>query len=105
MSRIFITGSADGLGLLAARLLVAQDTSGLACPKSTRGNEALHAVPGAEAVVSGDLSGIEETRHVAELVNDIGMCDAVIHNALSDIANHISSGRSTTCRTCLQSIP
>lgn len=82
MSRIFITGSADGLGLMAARLLVAQGHQVvLHARNQTRGREALHAVPGAEAVVSGDLSSIEETRHVADLVNDIGVCDAVIHNA------------------------
>jgi NAD(P)-dependent dehydrogenase (short-subunit alcohol dehydrogenase family) len=82
MCRIFITGSADGLGLMAARLLVAQGHQVvLHARNQTRGKEALHAVPGAEAVVSGDLSSIEDTRHVAELVNDIGVCDAVIHNA------------------------
>jgi NAD(P)-dependent dehydrogenase (short-subunit alcohol dehydrogenase family) len=82
MSRIFITGSADGLGRMAARLLVAQGHQVvLHARNQTRGSEAFNAVPEAEAVVSGDLSSIKETRHVAETVNDIGVCDAVIHNA------------------------
>lgn len=39
------------------------------------------AVPGAEAVVVGDLASIAETRQVAEQVNALGSFDAVIHNA------------------------
>jgi NAD(P)-dependent dehydrogenase (short-subunit alcohol dehydrogenase family) len=38
-------------------------------------------VPGAEAVVIGDLSSIEATREVANQVNRLGTFDAVIHNA------------------------
>ncbi len=39
------------------------------------------AVPGAEAVVAGDLSRIAGIRDVADQVNAIGPMDAVIHNA------------------------
>lgn len=39
------------------------------------------AVPGAEAVVTGDLSSVAQTRRVAEQVNALGAFDAVIHNA------------------------
>jgi NAD(P)-dependent dehydrogenase (short-subunit alcohol dehydrogenase family) len=46
-----------------------------------RGQEAIAAVPGAEAVVIGDLTSIAQTRKVAEQVNALGAFDAVIHNA------------------------
>ncbi len=37
--------------------------------------------PGAEKVLTGDLSDIEETKNLAEQINDLGPFDAVIHNA------------------------
>jgi len=46
-----------------------------------RGKQALAAVPGAEAVVLGDLATIAQTRTLAEQVNQLGRFDAVIHNA------------------------
>ncbi len=82
MARIFITGSSDGLGRMAARLLREQGHGVVLHARSrARGNEAMAAVPGAEAVVIGDLSSIAETRGVAEQVNALGGFDAVIHNA------------------------
>src|SRR4051812_26912159 len=45
-----------------------------------RAADTRRALPGAAAVVVGDLSGIAATRGVAEQVNAIGRCDAVIHN-------------------------
>lgn len=82
MSRIFVTGSSDGLGQMAARLLVADGHKVvLHARNQKRANEALSHVPGAEAVVIGDLSSIAETKHVAEQVNALGVFDAVIHNA------------------------
>ena len=82
MSRVFITGSADGLGKLAAQLLVEQGHHVvLHARNAKRGKDALAAVPGAETVVIGDLSSISETRSVAEQVNRLGSFDSVIHNA------------------------
>ena len=82
MPRIFITGSADGLGQMAARLLVAQGHRVvLHARNESRAADALHAVPGAETAVSGDLSSIAETKQVAERVNTLGTFDVVIHNA------------------------
>jgi NAD(P)-dependent dehydrogenase (short-subunit alcohol dehydrogenase family) len=82
MSRIFITGSADGLGQMAARLLVGQGHQVvLHARNAERAREAMTAVPGAEAVVTGDLSSIAETRSVAEQANRLGHFDSVIHNA------------------------
>jgi NAD(P)-dependent dehydrogenase (short-subunit alcohol dehydrogenase family) len=82
MSKIFITGSADGLGLMAARLLVAGGHRVvLHARNQKRANEALTSVPGAETAVVGDLSSIAETKLLAEQVNALGVFDAVIHNA------------------------
>ena len=80
--RVFITGSADGLGQMAARLLLEQGHSVVLHARSEkRGREAMAAVPGAEGVVTGDLSTIAATVSVAEQVNALGVFDAVIHNA------------------------
>ena len=82
MSRVLITGSADGLGKMAAQLLVEQGHRVvLHARNAKRTKEALQAVPGAETAVTGDLSSISETRAVAEQANRLGRFDAVIHNA------------------------
>jgi NAD(P)-dependent dehydrogenase (short-subunit alcohol dehydrogenase family) len=82
MARIFITGSADGLGLLAAKALIAQGHQVvLHARNEQRGKEALAKVPGAESVVTADLGSIEETKQLASKVNALGTFDAVIHNA------------------------
>ena len=82
MHRILVTGSTDGLGLMAARLLV-QDghTVTLHARNTARAADAQRTLPQAEAVVVGDLSSIAETRRLAEQVNDLGRYHAVIHNA------------------------
>src|SRR5271156_2146430 len=82
MARVFITGSSDGLGRMAAQLLVEQAHGVvLHARNEERGREALSAVPGAETVVIGDLTSIAQTRSVAEQVNALGSFNAVIHNA------------------------
>jgi NAD(P)-dependent dehydrogenase (short-subunit alcohol dehydrogenase family) len=82
MSRIFITGSSDGLGLMAARLLVEQGHRvTLHARNDARAADTRRALPQADAVVVGDLSSIAQTRQVGEAVNVIGRHDAVIHNA------------------------
>ena len=82
MSRIFITGSADGLGQMAARLLL-QDGHQvvLHARNKNRANDAITALPLAETVVIGDLSSIEDTISIADQVNRLGAFNAVIHNA------------------------
>lgn len=82
MTRVFITGSADGLGRAAAQTLL-DDGHGVVV--HARNPERIEAVRdlldrGATAVV-GDLSDLEETRGVADQVNRLGHMDAVIHNA------------------------
>ena len=82
MANIFITGSADGLGQLAAKALVADGHRVvLHARNKDRGQDALDKVPGAETVVTGDLSNIEETKQLASKVNALGRFDSVIHNA------------------------
>src|SRR6202050_2825003 len=82
MARVFITGSSDGLGRMAAQLLIEQGHSVvLHARNQRRGEEAMSAVAGAETVVIGDLTSISQTRSVAEQVNALGSFDTVIHNA------------------------
>src|SRR5664279_1537314 len=82
MARVFITGAADGLGQMAARLMVgAGHRVVLHARHEARAKQALAAVPGAETVVSGDLSSVAECRLIAARVNALGDFDAVIHNA------------------------
>jgi NAD(P)-dependent dehydrogenase (short-subunit alcohol dehydrogenase family) len=82
MSRVFITGSSDGLGQLAGRLLVQSGHQVVLHGRNEkRASHAISAVPGAEAVVTGDLSSVKETVKLAEQVNQLGVFDAVIHNA------------------------
>ncbi len=82
MARIFITGSADGLGLMEARLLVSQGHQVVLHGRSRqRADEALSKVPGALSAVAGDLASIAETKSLADRVNELGPFDAVIHNA------------------------
>jgi NAD(P)-dependent dehydrogenase (short-subunit alcohol dehydrogenase family) len=82
MARVFITGSADGLGQMAATLLVNQGNQVvLHARNAARAQVAFEKVPGREKVLIGDLSSIEETKQLAEEVNALGSFDAVIHNA------------------------
>ena len=82
MSRIFITGSTDGLGLMAAELLLTDGHQVTVHARNqARAAQVRTRLPGADAVVMGDLSAIEDMRGVAGQVNALGRHDAVIHNA------------------------
>jgi len=82
MSRIFITGSSDGLGLMAAQLLVEQGHSVILHARNVQRAEATHRrLPGVEAIVTGDLASLQQMRSVADEVNALGIFDAIIHNA------------------------
>jgi len=82
MSRVFITGSSMGLGLMAGELLMQQGHQVvLHARNASRADDAKRALPGAEDVVIGDLETIAGAKHAASQVNEIGHCDAVIHNA------------------------
>ncbi|KAF2024411.1 NAD(P)-binding protein [Setomelanomma holmii] len=82
MARILVTGSSDGLGSLVAKRLVARGHSVvLHARNEQRAKDANAACPGAETVVTGDLSSISETKGIADQVNKLGTFDCVIHNA------------------------
>jgi len=82
VSRVFITGSTDGLGRAAARVLI-DEGHDVVLHARTRERAASVAdlAPRAAGVVIGDLASAAETRGLAEQVNDVGRMDAVIHNA------------------------
>ena len=82
MARVFITGSSDGLGLMAGRLLADQGHRVvLHARNEARAADTKKAAPRAEAVVVGDLASIAATKDLAAQVNALGPFDAVIHNA------------------------
>jgi NAD(P)-dependent dehydrogenase (short-subunit alcohol dehydrogenase family) len=82
MSRIFITGSTDGLGLLAARRLLDQGHDVVLHARTPqRAADVRARVPQASGAVVGDLSTFAVTTDVAAQVNELGRFDAVIHNA------------------------
>ena len=73
MARIFITGSADGLGRAAAQTLLAAGTRSSSTPAALSGLAAVNDLigRGATAVV-GDLADLNQTRAVADQVNQLG---------------------------------
>jgi NAD(P)-dependent dehydrogenase (short-subunit alcohol dehydrogenase family) len=61
MARVFITGSSDGLGLMAARLLIEEGHSVIAHARDEqRAGETRTTLPGAKQVVTGDVSSIAQ---------------------------------------------
>ncbi len=82
MARVFVTGSSDGLGLLAARQLAGGGHEVvLHARNERRAADARAALPGAAGIAIGDLVSLEGTRQVAAQANATGPFDAVIHNA------------------------
>lgn len=93
MATILITGSSDGLGLAAGRLLVEQGHRVvLHARNAARADDARTALPAAEAVVVGDVSTLAAMRDVATQADRVadgltggltggrGRFDTVIHN-------------------------
>jgi NAD(P)-dependent dehydrogenase (short-subunit alcohol dehydrogenase family) len=82
MARVFITGSSDGLGYLAAKLLMDQGHQVVVHGRNQqRAHDIQKRMPNTEAVLIGDLANIEETKNLAHKANKSGAFDAVIHNA------------------------
>ncbi|MBX5254872.1 SDR family NAD(P)-dependent oxidoreductase [Rhizobium sp. NLR4b] len=81
MSRIFITGSTDGLGLAAARTLIREGHEVVLHARSRERAAAIAETSAALGIVIGDLASAAETRSIAEQVNALGRMDAVVHNA------------------------
>lgn len=82
MSRIFITGSSDGIGQAGAKLLADQGHKVfLHARNESRAKEAQDAVPNAAGVLIGDISTISGAKELAAEAKKAGPWDAVIHNA------------------------
>jgi len=82
VARIFITGSAGGLGLNAARALLQQGHEVvLHARDESRFTNSDAVRDQAVGTVVGDLADLAETARVAEQAEQLGPFDAVIHNA------------------------
>ncbi|MFG1604621.1 SDR family NAD(P)-dependent oxidoreductase [Actinoplanes sp. NPDC049265] len=82
MARIFVTGSADGLGLaLGRRLLADGHDVVLHARNQRRADDTRAAAPGASQVVVGDLATIADMLDVATQAERAGPYDAIVHNA------------------------
>lgn len=81
MSKIFITGSSDGIGLSAAKLLSEQGhTVVLHARNAERAKTTQQAIPEAKVLV-GDLRSISETKKLGQEAHALGPYDSIIHNA------------------------
>ncbi|HEV7624394.1 MAG TPA: SDR family NAD(P)-dependent oxidoreductase, partial [Amnibacterium sp.] len=77
MSRVLITGSADGLGRAAAETLLRAGHDVIVHARSRdRLTAVQHLLDGGADGVAGDLDDLERTRSVAEQVNALGPVDA-----------------------------
>ena len=66
MAKIFITGSSDGLGLLVAKALLAQDHEVFVHARNEdRANDLKAELPNASAVLIADLANIDEVKQLA----------------------------------------
>ncbi|MFI6545403.1 SDR family NAD(P)-dependent oxidoreductase [Streptomyces prunicolor] len=82
MPHVLITGSSDGLGLMAARLLIGQGhTVTLHARDTARAAQTRAVLPAAENVLVGDLGSLDGIRSVTAQADAAGRFDAVIHNA------------------------
>jgi NAD(P)-dependent dehydrogenase (short-subunit alcohol dehydrogenase family) len=82
MARVFITGSSDGLGLMAAGTLIQEGHSVvLHARNEQRAEEVRLRLPKAEDVLIADLSSIRQTTILADKANALGQFDSVIFNA------------------------
>lgn len=80
--RVLITGSADGLGRLAAAALLDAGHDVVVHVRNRGRLDAVRELTGrGAAVVVGDLGDLEQTRGVAEQANALGRMDSVIQNA------------------------
>ncbi|MET1085535.1 MAG: SDR family NAD(P)-dependent oxidoreductase [Arthrobacter sp.] len=81
-ARVFVTGSADGLGRAAAQSLLEDGHTVIVHVRDAARMAAVQdLVDRRAAAVVGDLADLEQVRAVAEQVNRTGPVDAVIHNA------------------------
>ena len=82
MSRIFITGSSDGIGSLTAQALIKRGHEVyLHARNPQRAQDAASKAPGAKDCLVADLSSMAETKYLAKELNNLGPFDSIIHNA------------------------
>ena len=82
MSRIFVTGASQGIGLETARTLLEMGHEVVAHARNgDRARASREALPGARAIVEGDLADLTSTASLAARANDEGPYDVIIHNA------------------------
>lgn len=82
MSRIFISGSSTGLGMMAAHRLADRGHEVVLHARSARrAEDARRELPHAKEIVVGDLETIAGAKEVAAKLNALGHFDAVVHNA------------------------
>lgn len=73
MSRIFITGSSEGLGLMAGQLLVERGHRVVLHARNAERANAVHrAMSRAEAIIESDVGSIAGARSVADQANRLG---------------------------------
>ncbi|POA82317.1 daunorubicin C-13 ketoreductase [Pseudomonas sp. FW305-E2] len=81
-ARVFVTGSADGLGYATAKTLMAQGHEVVVHVRSQARMSAVKELVDHGAVATvGDLSDLAQIRDLARQVNAIGAMDAIVHNA------------------------
>lgn len=81
-TRVFVTGSADGLGHAAAKTLLAQGHEVVVHVRSQARMSAVSELVRQGAIATiGELSDLAQIRDLAGQVDAIGPMDAVIHNA------------------------
>jgi hypothetical protein len=101
IARVFITGSTDGLSLMAAQLLADGGRAVTLHARNDRRPDGVRRVlPAAEHIVVDELAPIEESREIADQVNALGRYDAVIHNAGIGYREIAARRESTDSRTC-----
>jgi NAD(P)-dependent dehydrogenase (short-subunit alcohol dehydrogenase family) len=82
MASVFVTGSSDGIGRETASALVQLGHRVVVHARNeARAGDARAALPGAAAVVVGDLASLDATRALAKAAQDEGPFDVVVHNA------------------------
>jgi NAD(P)-dependent dehydrogenase (short-subunit alcohol dehydrogenase family) len=82
MTTICVTGSTDGIGLAAVRLLLAQGPRVLVHARSEeRGKPVVDALEGDAGLVVGDLASLASVRALAGQLQDAGGVDVLAHNA------------------------
>ena len=82
MAKIFITGSTEGIGLLAAEMLLENGHEVVLHARSQeRANEALEKFQIKPKILIADLLDIEQIKTLINDLNTLGKFDTIIHNA------------------------